>query len=230
MYNMKSTIMTESNIQTLCLGAIEIMERTDWNQRYIDSDTPWDCGTPSPELMRFLEERKLKPCRMLEVGCGTGTNAVYLAQLGFEVTAVDLSEVALDRARAKSKDADVSIKFIQADITSPPELGGPFPFVFDRGTYHIVRSVNLTAFQKTLAIAVQPDGLYFVLAGNANTDAPPDRGPPTVRAQDLCGELESDSFDLLQLKETNFHGVMIEGKEFAPLAWSALLKRRKVER
>jgi SAM-dependent methyltransferase len=209
---------------------IEIMASTDWNQRYIDSDTPWDSGKPSLVLVRFLEEAKLKPCRMLEFGCGTGTNAIYLAQRGFDVTAVDLSEVALEQARTKAKEANVSVKFIQADITDPPYLGGPFPFVFDRGTYHIVRSINLTALQKTLSAVVEPDGLYLVLAGNANTAAPPDKGPPIVRAQDLCSELESDSFDLLQLKEANFHGVKIDGQELAPLAWFALLKRRKVGR
>lgn len=206
------------------------MIRTDWNQRYIDSDTPWDSGRPSLELKAFLDQQKLKPGRILEIGCGTGTNAIYLAQLGFEVTAVDLSEVALEQARAKAKEASVSVNFIQCDITAPPDLGAPFPFVFDRGTYHVVRSVNLKAFQKAVAAAVAPDGLYLVLTGNANTNAPPDQGPPVVRAQELCAELESDSFDLLQLRQTKFDGVVIDGKEFAPLAWSAVLKRRKVER
>jgi SAM-dependent methyltransferase len=206
------------------------LESTDWNQRYIDSNTPWDSGRPSLGLISLLEEGKIKPCRMLEFGCGTGTNAIYLAQLGFDVTAVDLSEVALDRARAKAKEANVSIKFIQADLTAPPDLGGPFPFVFDRGTYHIVRSVNLTAFQKTLESVVAPDGYYVVLAGNANVGVADDKGPPTVRAQELCSELEGDSFNLLQLQQAHFDGVIIDGREFSPLAWFALLQKRQGKR
>ena len=65
-----------------------MLERTrDWHKRYSDKDTPWDSGQPSRELERILEEGWIKPCRVLELGCGTGTNAVYLAQRGFEVTA-----------------------------------------------------------------------------------------------------------------------------------------------
>lgn len=204
--------------------------QVDWDQRYINSDTPWDSGIPSQHLKSFLDEDKVKPGRALELGCGTGTNAISLAQLGFEVTAVDLSTAALERAREKATQAKVKINFVEADVTAMPDLGGPFPFIFDRGTYHIVRKVNLSGFQTMLANMVEPSGFYLVLAGNANTLDPPDKGPPTVRAGEIVSEIELNSFDLVELKETVFHGVKIEGKEFTPLAWYALFQRRNRER
>ena len=55
---------------------------TDWNERYATGETPWDSGQPSLELQRILQEDWLQPCRVLELGCGTGTNAVWLARHG----------------------------------------------------------------------------------------------------------------------------------------------------
>lgn len=206
------------------------MNTVDWNKRYIDADTPWDSGVPSVWLREFLEEGLVKPCCVLELGCGTGTNAIFLAERGFEVTAVDLSDEALLRARKKSEDKGLSITFHQADVTTSLDLGRQFPFVFDRGTYHSVRNLNLKGFQQTLERAVSPGGYYFVLVGNANETAPPELGPPRVTAAELCAELEFDTFDLVRLEETIFHGVRIGGSEYTPLAWKVLLRRRETSR
>jgi len=206
------------------------MENVDWNQRYIDADTPWDSGTPSEELKRFLNLGLVKPGRVLELGCGTGTNALFLAQAGFDVTAVDLSEVALKQARKKADAAKASINFIQSDITTLPDLGAPFPFVFDRGTFHIVRTINLAGIQKTLTNMIAVDGLYLVLAGNANEDGPTDKGPPRVTSAQMCAELEGDSFDLVSLEEAKFDGVRIDGVEYTPLSWTGVFRRRRSNR
>jgi len=204
--------------------------QVDWDQLYQQADTPWDNGEPSIHLKTFLAEGKVKPCRVLELGCGTGTNAVFLAQLGFEVTAVDLSPTALRRAGEKANQAKVNVNFLEANVTALPDSGGPFPFVFDRGTYHHVRKIDLAGFKKVIAKMVAPSGIYLVLAGNANTGAPHDKGPPSVRAADLSSELESDCFDLLELKQSVFDGVIIDGIDFSPLSWTAVLKRREHNR
>ncbi len=203
---------------------------TNWNQRYIDADTPWDCGSPAEELRRFLDRKLVEPCRVLELGCGTGTNAIFLAQAGFQVTAVDLSEEALRQARAKAEQAGIEVTFLQSDITDLPELGEPFPFVFDRGTYHIVRRFNLVGLQNMLARMTAHGGLYLVLAGNANDEGPADKGPPRVTSAEMCAELEFDNFDLVSLEEARFHGVKIDGRDFSPLSWSGIFRRRHSKR
>lgn len=74
----------------------------DWNDRYRDGDLPWDTGRPSSELQRAVSRNAIQPCRALELGCGTGTNSVWLAQQGFEVTGVDLASLAVERAENRA--------------------------------------------------------------------------------------------------------------------------------
>ncbi len=202
-------------------------EPTDWNQRYATGDTPWDSGAPSREMIRVLDERAIAPCRTLEIGCGTGTNAVYLAQRGFDVTAFDLSPLAIERAKAKSQRAGVEPRLMVADVLAPPDFGEPFDFVFDRGVYHSIRPFALFGFLELLAAVTKPGSRYLVLTGNANEIRPPDApaGPPQVHAHELCQELRP-LFDLVQLREFAFDGVVVEGQPTTPLGWSALLRRR----
>src|SRR5438046_3594526 len=121
-----------------------------WDNRYREGDSPWDTGRPSSELQRLLQEENVRPCRALELGCGTGTNAVWLAQQGYDVTAVDLAPLALERAEVRAKAAGVKVRFVAADVLDPPDLGGPFPFFFDRGCYHVVRRVDVGRYLQTL--------------------------------------------------------------------------------
>jgi len=101
-------------------------EPTRWEERYQKCDTPWETGQPSSELQRVLAEAAIQPCRALELGCGTGASAVWLAQQGFDVTAFDLSPLAIDRARQRANEAGVRVIFLVADVLKPsPELTGP---------------------------------------------------------------------------------------------------------
>src|SRR5690349_17507776 len=101
----------------------------DWDRRYEEGNTPWDSGRPSRELVSVIESGAIPAGRALELGCGTGTNAVYLAQRGFEVTAADLSPLALDRARQRADSAGVKVNWVAADATALPDLVAPFDFL-----------------------------------------------------------------------------------------------------
>jgi len=103
-------------------------EHIDWNDRYRDGNLPWDTGQPSSELQRVLARNTVQPCRALELGCGTGTNSVWLAQQGFEVTGVDLAPLAVERAEERAHAAGVNAHFVAADVFHLPNLGAPFAF------------------------------------------------------------------------------------------------------
>ncbi len=121
-------------------------EPSRWDECYKTGDTPWETGQVSSELQGVLAESAIQPCCALELGCGTGASAVWLAQQGFDVTACDLSTLAINRARQKAKEARVSVNFIVADVLNPPaDLVGPFDFFFDRGCYHVVRREDVAA-------------------------------------------------------------------------------------
>jgi SAM-dependent methyltransferase len=200
-------------------------EQPHWDQRYTTGQTPWDSGQPSKQLLRVLESHGIAPCRMLELGCGSGTNAVVLAQRGFQVTAVDVSHVAVERARAKAKIEGAAIDFHVADIAALPPLGPPFDFVFDRGVYHHMRRASLDPFLEALERNTRAGSLYLTLAGSANERRPEEDGPPKVSEEQICREL-SPLFELVELREFRFDGVVIEGHAVEPLAWSALWRRR----
>jgi len=206
---------------------VDAKER-DWNENYAEGQRPWDSGRPSKELDRLLGEHEIEPCRVLEVGCGTGTNAVHLAQKGFTVTAFDISPIAIDEAKAKAKGAGVSVDFSVGDALAPPKFNAPFSLVFDRGVYHVVRQVNLEAFMHTLSDATEAGSLYLVLAGNANEEDQ-EEGPPRVHASEMCRELEP-FFELVELREFRFDAAEIDGKPFEPLAWSAVWRRKELDR
>ncbi len=197
----------------------------DWNERYAQGNTPWDSGHPSEELQRILAEREIARGRALELGCGTGTNAVFLAEQGFEVTAVDVSSLAIEQARAKAAEAGVDVTLEVADLLDLPDLGAPFPFVFDRGVYHTVRRDNEKGFVEMLSRVTAPGGIYLTLAGNANEVRPGEEGPPRVSAEEICREL-CPPMELIQLREIHFYGTIVDGKRERPLAWSALFRRK----
>ena len=104
---------------------------------------------PSSELLRALKAGQLPGATALELGCGTGTNAMELARNGYRVTAVDFVESAVNRAREKARRSGAKVDFVVGDLTAF-DLGGPYGVVSDRGLYHAVRTINLPAFLKML--------------------------------------------------------------------------------
>lgn len=196
----------------------------DWNTRYLQGDIPWDQHSTTHVLERVIREFSVKPCRVLEMGCGTGRNAIHLARLGFEVTAVDLASRAIDLARENTWHAGMNIRFHAADFRYLPDEGERFPFVFDSGFYHCVRREMLGDLLAFLERVTQPGSLWLTLTGNANDPQPRAKGPPRLRASELCAELES-LFAVMELRETHFEAVESHA-ECHPLAWSVLLRRR----
>jgi SAM-dependent methyltransferase len=193
-----------------------------WDERYTKGDTPWDTGQPSSELQRIVGEVPIRPCHALELGCGTGASAIWLTQQGFDVTAFDLSSAAIACARRKADEAGASVRFLVADVLHPPpELAGPFDFVFDRGCYHVVRREDVTAFLQTLGSLTHQGTLAVVLTGNAREPHQP--GPPVVTDEQIRAELGS-LFDVVQLREFRFDQAEAVGLRF--LGWSCLLRRR----
>src|SRR4051812_38933743 len=88
-----------------------------WDDLYGRGISPWDTGKPDRFLQEAIAREGLSEgAEVLDIGCGTGTNAVWLAQQGFRVTGVDVSSVAIERARARASLARSSCNFLIADI------------------------------------------------------------------------------------------------------------------
>jgi cyclopropane fatty-acyl-phospholipid synthase-like methyltransferase len=198
----------------------------DWEQRYQTGDTPWNTKRPSAELARVLREFEIPRGRALELGCGEGANAVLLAREGFQVTAVDVSPTAIERARKFAAAQGVVVDFRVADISQVDDLREPPVFVFDRGCYHVVRKTNLDGLLSTLQRVTVPGTYYLTLTGNANEETPEGRqGPPRVTAEEICREF-APLMRLVQLREFRFKAKVPDETTPRPLAWSALFRRQ----
>src|SRR5205809_7658578 len=73
-----------------------------WDVHYRSDKPPWETGRPSEELKRVIAEQGIRPCRVVELGCGTGINAIWLAQQGFDVMALDFSPLAIAKAQKRA--------------------------------------------------------------------------------------------------------------------------------
>lgn len=197
-----------------------------WDERYkAGKDAlPWDTGSPAPELVEYFGRAGYAPKRALEIGCGTGTNAIWMAKQGCQVIATDLSPTAVEAAIEKAKDEDVEVRFETADIiaTSPVD-NGSVDFVFDRGVFHVMPPDMRQAFIDRVADALEDDGFWLCLAGNADQNRDPDQpGPPQLKASELI-DLAEAKFEIYQLDRGSF--VMPDGSPH--LAWQVLYRKRR---
>ncbi len=94
---------------------------------------PWVMG-PRPELVRLVADGTLTRGRALDLGCGTGDNAIYLAQHGFTVAALDYAPSAIAKARRKAAKAGVAVEFVVDDLTGLRSVRGQFDLLVDYGT------------------------------------------------------------------------------------------------
>lgn len=124
---------------------------------------PWDIGARE-ELVSLVESGRIKPCRAIDLGCGTGANALYLAQKGFEVTGVDYSETAIEKARARAKEAGTSVNFIVNDLTNLHHVSGTFDFLLDYGVLDDLRLEQREAYFRNI-LPLTHSGSHYLLWG-----------------------------------------------------------------
>ena len=103
-----------------------------WDASYADGPAPWDIGRPQPAIVRLAAQGGFAGT-VLDVGCGTGDNALHLAALGLSVLGVDVAETALAIARQKADDRGLQVEFIAADAFHLDRLGRRFDSVLDAG-------------------------------------------------------------------------------------------------
>lgn len=195
---------------------------SDCDAAYREGTPPWDSGKPHAELARVLDEYRLRPQTVLEIGCGTGADAVVLARRRFEVTAVDGSAIALERARLRTEGTNVPIHFVLADIFEFARCSGQFDFVYECGVYHTVRRVHLERYLDVLWRVTRP-GSYFLCLACA-PDPTADESRPQVTEDEIHNEL-GRLFEFVHLRpselENQAHAQNVPG-------WSCLMRRPTV--
>lgn len=129
--------------------------------------TPWDQDHVPDELSALVEgPSALTPGRALDIGCGTGTQAVYLAERGWQVTAVDAVERALARAQRRAEENGVSVRWVAGDVASLSTLGldDGFRLVHDRGCFHDLSPNARDGYVQGVSELASPGATLLLLA------------------------------------------------------------------
>lgn len=165
---------------------------------YLFGFKPWDSGVPPPELVAVVEgPGRLAPGKALDLGCGTGTNCVYLAQHGWRATGVDFVPRAIGMARRKAEEARVSPQFVSGDVTRLGSLGigDGYGLLFDLGCFHSIPDAQRDGYVRGATHAAAP-GAMLLMFGFVRRDKGSRWGPRGVAPGEV-GHRFAAGWDLL---------------------------------
>ncbi len=199
----------------------ERMTGRPWDASYHDGPAPWDIGGPQPAVVRLAAEGRFAGT-VLDAGCGTGENALYIASLGLPVLGVDVAETALAIARQNADARGIEIELAVADALGLDRLGRTFETVLDCGLFHTFDADERPAYVASLAAVTVHDGTLYVLCFS---DEGPDPGPHPIRRDELTAAFHAgNGWKIASIEpdrlQTRFHG---DGG--AP-AWLAIVRRQ----
>jgi SAM-dependent methyltransferase len=152
-----------------------------WDASYRDGPAPWDVGRPQPAVVRLAAQGGFAGA-VLDVGCGTGENALHVASLGLRVLGVDVAATAVSIARAKADDRGIEAEFAVVDAFQLAGLGRRFATVLDCGLFHTLDGDERPGYVASLASVTGHAGTLYVLCFR---DDGPDPGPHPVRQEEL---------------------------------------------
>ena len=194
----------------------------EFKEHYRSGDTPWDIGKPDFNLIQTVTGLPIQPRKALEIGCGTGDNAIWLAGQNFDVLGIDSAELAIQKARGKALAAGVGCRFQVADIYNARIEGAPFGFAFDRGCFHIAGTdESRNNFAGRVGALLEGGGLWLSLVGSSDEQRGSRPGPPQRSARDIVNAVEP-YFEMLSLVSGHFGSNAPQG----PKAWIALMRKR----
>lgn len=127
-------------------------------------EIPWEIATPPLELIEVIKSGVITPCNALDIACGTGNYSIYLAENGFKVTGIDLSEKALEIAREKSASKKLEIRFLKANVLKLDEvLREEFSFILDYSLFHHVPFEESDAYAEQLYKRLERNGKLLLV-------------------------------------------------------------------
>ncbi len=146
------------------------LDRLLYSLQYRRGRPPWDTGITPPELVAAIEgSDALPPGRALDIGCGTGTNCLYLVRHEWQAIGIDFAAPAIAQAQAKAKAAGLSarvVTFLRGDATrlASRDLGAPFTLLLDLGCFHSIPIEKRPAYVAGVAHHAAPGALFLLYA------------------------------------------------------------------
>ncbi len=180
-----------------------IYDKETLERMYKERNLPWDDGKPRGQLVDYVNESNR--CRALDVGCGTGTDAIFLAQNGFSVSVIDISEEAIKIAISKGQEAGVNIDFKVGDVLNMPFEDETFGFVNDNGCFHQLSKSSWEVFVKEIARVMRPKARYLMKC--FSDKEPPNPKLPHRLSEETIRKCFSGKFNVLHIRP-----IVIDGR------------------
>jgi methyl halide transferase len=192
-----------------------------FEEMYEKGELPWDTGRPDFNLINIVTQMPILKCKALDIGCGTGSNAIWLAQKGFEAVGCDLVEIPIKRALKKASYLNLNIPFYVIDFLKDEILEAPFDFLFDRGCFHSFESDDdRKKFAEKAAFNLKNEGLWLSMIGTCD-DKRKEKGPPKRSLRDIARAIEP-YFKILSIKS----GCFDSNRDVPSKAWICLMQKR----
>lgn len=191
-----------------------------WDRWYADDVAPWDIGHPQPAWVDLFNTETIRP-PILDSGCGTGEHTLLLAERGLKVLGVDLSPVAIDRARQKAELRGVMAEFAVGDVLRLQGLDRRFATVIDSAVFHVFDDPDRARYVASLASIVEPDGVLHLLV--FSDQVPGESGPRRVSQAEIRDAF-ADGWEVERIDDA-FIEVRPDWEIQRPHAWLARIVR-----
>jgi SAM-dependent methyltransferase len=170
---------------------------------------PWDIGRPQPAFERVADAQQIVG-PVLDAGCGTGENALFLAARGFEVVGVDAVPAAVQAARDKARQRGLDAEFLVYDALRLADLGRTFASVIDSGLFHTFDDDEREQYRDALAAVLRPGGRYFMLGFSDRETR--QGGPRRLTRAEIEGVFDRAPFRLTGIEPAGMV-TLLEGEE-----------------
>jgi SAM-dependent methyltransferase len=197
-----------------------------WDRAYTgERRAPWDIGRPQPVFVSLADAGEIGSL-VLDSGCGSGENALMLAERGLEVVGVDVAPTAIAKARGKAADRGLSVEFLVGDVLNLVQVtsrtGTPrFATVIDAGCFHVFDDAERAQYVESLAAVIQPGGVVHVLC--FSDQVPGTLGPRRISKADLLSAF-ADGWTVERIEDAEFD-VNPDFPLGRPHAWLARIVR-----
>jgi cyclopropane fatty-acyl-phospholipid synthase-like methyltransferase len=186
---------------------------------YLEGSPPWDIGRAQPELVNLVEAGLITG-RVIDLGCGSGENAIYFATVGLDVVGVDGSPEAIRQARGKAQQRGVSIRFDVADVLDLGEHRESFDTATDSGVFHVFDDEDRPRYENSVRGVLRPGGHLFLLCFSERQ--PGDWGPRRVTQRELR-ETFAGGWHVDRIDEAHFATQLDDAQQVE--AWLAVITR-----
>lgn len=190
-----------------------------------EGQAPWDVGHAQPALVEVAARMQGS---VLDVGCGTGDNAIFLAVQGHTVYGIDFVAEAIERAKQKADEQNANVCFLNMDALSLAELPIQFDNIVDCGLFHVFVPEDRERYVQSLAAALKPGGHVWLLCFSDHE--PPGAGPHRIAEADLRVAFQS-GWNILEITPTRFETSRdVSADKFSdggPHAYRAVIERQE---